>query len=126
IDWIERIALSTGLSIAIVPLLGLLLNFTPWGIRFTPVLAIIVAFTLLLGLAAYLRRMQLPPNHRLSATLELTLFGWRRQTVLVRILTLGLGVSVIVASATLAYIASTPRPAERFTEFFLLGPGGNP
>src|SRR5207245_4585088 len=29
IDWIERIALSFGLSIAVVPLLGLFLNFTP-------------------------------------------------------------------------------------------------
>jgi len=31
IDGIERVALSFGLSIAIVPLIGLVLNFTPWG-----------------------------------------------------------------------------------------------
>ncbi len=31
IDGIERAALSFGLSIAIVPLIGLALNFTPWG-----------------------------------------------------------------------------------------------
>jgi len=30
-DGIERVALSFGLSIAIVPLIGLVLNFTPWG-----------------------------------------------------------------------------------------------
>jgi len=36
IDGIERVALAFGLSIAIVPLLGLVLNFTPWGIRLTP------------------------------------------------------------------------------------------
>ncbi len=34
IDWIERIALSFGLSIAVIPLLGLLVNFTPWGMEF--------------------------------------------------------------------------------------------
>jgi hypothetical protein len=30
---VERIALGLGLSLALVPLLGLALNFTPWGIR---------------------------------------------------------------------------------------------
>ena len=33
INLIERFVLSFGLSIAIVPLIGLGLNFTPWGIR---------------------------------------------------------------------------------------------
>ena len=36
IDGIERVALSFGLGIAAVPLLGLVLNFTPWGIRLVP------------------------------------------------------------------------------------------
>ncbi len=53
IDWIERIALSFGLSIAVVPLLGLLLNFTPWGIRFVPIVATIALFTVGIGYAAY-------------------------------------------------------------------------
>ena len=30
---IERAALSFGLSIAAIPLIGLTLNYTPWGIR---------------------------------------------------------------------------------------------
>ncbi|MDH4300312.1 MAG: DUF1616 domain-containing protein, partial [Dehalococcoidia bacterium] len=30
---VERVALSFGLSIAVVPLVGLILNYTPWGIR---------------------------------------------------------------------------------------------
>src|SRR2546427_7088606 len=59
IDWIERIALSFGLSVAVVPLLGLLLNFTPWGIRFAPIIATIAAFTILVGLTAWWRRMRL-------------------------------------------------------------------
>ena len=33
LDGIERIALSFGLSIAVVPLLGLALNYTPFGSR---------------------------------------------------------------------------------------------
>lgn len=34
---LERLALSIGLSLALVPLVGLILNYTPWGIRLTPV-----------------------------------------------------------------------------------------
>ena len=47
IDGIERVALSFGLSIAIVPLIGLVLNFTPWGIRLTPIMLGVSGFTLL-------------------------------------------------------------------------------
>ncbi len=44
IDIIERIALSFGLSIAVVPLIGLGLNYTPWGIRLEPILLSIFIF----------------------------------------------------------------------------------
>lgn len=36
LDALERFALSIGLSLAIVPLVGLILNYTPWGIRLEP------------------------------------------------------------------------------------------
>lgn len=50
---IEELALSIGLSLAVVPLVGLVLNYTPFGIRITPVLAslsILVALLSLIGL----------------------------------------------------------------------------
>lgn len=34
---LERLALSIGLSLAILPLIGLILNYTPWGIRLVPI-----------------------------------------------------------------------------------------
>ena len=52
----ERIALSFGLSIAVVPLIGLLLNYTPHGIRLAPALLGLSVFTILLALVAYVRR----------------------------------------------------------------------
>src|SRR5574337_2061409 len=33
LDGVERVALSLGLSLAVVPLIGLVLNYTLWGIR---------------------------------------------------------------------------------------------
>jgi len=40
---LERLALSIGLSLAVVPLVGLVLNYTPWGIRLVPVTAALAA-----------------------------------------------------------------------------------
>ncbi|HJJ80031.1 MAG TPA: DUF1616 domain-containing protein, partial [Methanocorpusculum sp.] len=42
IDGIERFALSVGLSIAVVPLIGLVLNYTPFGIRLDPIVISLV------------------------------------------------------------------------------------
>jgi hypothetical protein len=49
LDGLERAALSVGLSLAIVPIVGLALNYTPWGIRLEPIV-ITLAF-LVEGLA---------------------------------------------------------------------------
>lgn len=43
---IERIAFSFGLSLAGVPLVGLVLNYTPWGIKLDPIFASLAAITL--------------------------------------------------------------------------------
>ncbi len=43
---VARIALSFGLGIAVVPLICLALNYTPWGIRLVPVAASLAIFTL--------------------------------------------------------------------------------
>ena len=45
---LERFALSLGLSLALVPLIGLLLNYTPWGIRLNPY--IVVSLLLIIAL----------------------------------------------------------------------------
>ena len=58
LDTIERIALSIGLSLALVPIVGLLLNYTPWGIRLTPITLSLTALTLTFATAALLRENQ--------------------------------------------------------------------
>ncbi len=60
LDGIERVALSFGLSIAVVPLIGLALNYTPWGIRLDPIVVSLLIFSAAMGLIAQYRRSSVP------------------------------------------------------------------
>ena len=55
LDSIERVALSIGMSLALVPIVGLLLNYTPWGIRLTPIVLSLLALTIVFATAAIIR-----------------------------------------------------------------------
>ncbi|KUO82363.1 MAG: hypothetical protein AT718_04625 [Vulcanisaeta sp. JCHS_4] len=56
---LERLALSIGLSLAVVPLVGLILNYTPWGIRLVPILISTNALTIALLTTALVRKARL-------------------------------------------------------------------
>lgn len=56
LDTIERIALSIGMSLALVPVIGLLLNYTPWGIRLTPIVFSLLALTVIFATIAVVRQ----------------------------------------------------------------------
>jgi uncharacterized membrane protein len=124
LGWVERFALSLGLSIAIVPLLGLVLNYTPFGIRLVPVLIVLSAFTISLSLVAWVRRLKVPPEERFRVPFEKLLKVNLGQSVLDKVLSIVLIASIIGSSATLVYVAVTPKTGERFTEFYILGPSG--
>ncbi|HNU35403.1 MAG TPA: DUF1616 domain-containing protein, partial [Methanomassiliicoccales archaeon] len=49
LEMIERVALSFGLSIAVSPLVGFGLNYTPFGIRLAPILFSLAALNIALG-----------------------------------------------------------------------------
>ncbi|MEM3700074.1 MAG: DUF1616 domain-containing protein, partial [Candidatus Bathyarchaeia archaeon] len=55
LDIIERIALSIGMSLALVPIVGLLLNYTPWGIRLAAIVLSLLALTVTFATAALIR-----------------------------------------------------------------------
>ena len=56
---LERVALSIGLSLAIIPLIGLLLNYTPWGIRLGPIVSSTLVYSIALLLVAAYRKYSL-------------------------------------------------------------------
>jgi len=127
IDLIERIALSFGLSIAVVSLIGLCLNFTPWGIRLDPLVISLTLFTVAMILIAQYRRTLLLPGQRyrfpfseIASTVRNS-FHPQEGSRVDRILTIILILSVLIAVITTIYVITFPKQGERFTEFFILG-----
>jgi len=124
LDGIERLALSFGLSIAVVPLLGLVLNYTPWGIRLYPILLTLMAFTTAMSLIAIYRRNKLSPEKRFSISFSVEMPKWSGLSRLDKILTAALVGAIIFAAGSVYYVVTTPKTGEKFTEFYILGPGG--
>ena len=125
IDGIERVALSFGLSIAVVPLIGLVLNFTPWGIRLVPIVVSISAFTLFLTAIAVQRREALAPEDRFAVPYREWYASGRRELLEPdsrgdAALNVLLVVSVLVAFGSVGYAVGVPKEGESFTEFYLL------
>lgn len=124
LDGIERVALSFGLSIAVVPLLGLILNYTPWGIRLYPILLTLLAFTILMSVIASYRRNKLSLEKRFMVSLHVEITKWGDLSRLDKILSVALVGAILFAVGSLYYVVTTPKVGEKFTEFYILGPGG--
>ena len=117
ISGIERVILSFILSIAIVPLIALILNFTPLGVRLEPVLYATSGFIVFASIIAWLRRRRLPIEKRFQIELKLTRPIWNRQTTAGSVV---LMVIIVAAVGVLTYFASHPQPADAYTEFYIL------
>jgi hypothetical protein len=63
LNGIERFALSVGLSLALAPLIGLLLNYTPWGFELTPIVISLSTFTLGVVMVGLGRRYRMRSDH---------------------------------------------------------------
>jgi len=122
LEGLERLGLSLGLSIAILPLMGLLLNYTPIGITLLSTLFFATSFIVGCTVIAYYRRGQLPLEERYALRLELDVAGWRSGGLLDRSLTVALAVSIFAALGTFLFVLAKPEVGERFTEFYVLGP----
>ena len=121
---VERIALSFGLSIAVVPLIVYILNYTPWGIRLNPILFCITLFIVITSLVALYRRWRVPKLLRFEPHLRVklpTLLGWSRMEKAFLGMLL---ISMIVAVVAVAYVVDTHHVGESFTEFYIVGPEG--
>jgi uncharacterized membrane protein len=130
LEGIERAALSVGMSVVIVPLIGLVLNYTSFGIREMPLLISISAFTILACAAAYVRRGKLPEDKAFEVSFKDSARSLAAEVLgnpassTDKILTVILAISVLALVGAVAYVSVVPQEKEPFTEFYILGPDG--
>lgn len=130
LDGIERLALSFGLSIAVVPLIGLVLNYTPWGIRLDSIVTALIIFTAVMLVIAQYRRSLLPPEERFVVPFRTMVSEAKGelfepgQSRLDRALSVILIIAIAAAVITTAFVIVVPKEGEKFTEFYILGTGG--
>ena len=128
LDDIERLALSFGLSVAMVALLGLLLKFI-FGKGLLHLLLSLCLLTIIIIVFAAYRREKLPheerfyvPFHRMQELLKEELDIPKSKTD--RIITAILIFSIVLAIGMLYFVITVPKIGEKFTEFYILGPEG--
>jgi hypothetical protein len=67
LDDIERAALSIGISLAFVPIVGLFLNYTPWGITTTTVTLSLLTLITIFATAAIMQEQQAESKRKPTA-----------------------------------------------------------
>lgn len=117
---IERVALSFGLSIAVVPLIGLIINATPWGIALESSLYSITSFIFITSIIAWLRWRRLPASERFNIEFQMTMLGWGR-SAWDKALSVVLALTILGSLATVGYVIAVPKAGESFSELYILG-----
>ena len=120
VDSIERVALSFGVSVAVVALALFILNYSPWGIRLYPILISLTIFILVTSLIAWQRQRRLPEEQRPIVSLGFSLTPERRQGFS-RFFSVFIVVAIIGTIGTLGYLIANPKMGDSFTEFYVVG-----
>jgi len=118
IDLIERIALSFGTSIAIVPLIALCLNYSPWGIRLEPLILFLSLFVFGMGVIAVFRWFKTSPDERFILTIQISLP--KSEKKFFSVIFFFMICSILIMGVTVLFVIVTPKSGEHFTEFYLL------
>ncbi len=125
LDGPERLALSFGLSVAIIPPLALILDGLPWGIRLWPVVAGEGMVMIGCSLVAWLRRRRMAEEDRFHLAVHLDVKGWwASQDRTSRLIYGILGLALLMAAVGAFAIIALPTEGDFLTEFYLLGPEG--
>ncbi len=129
--YIERIALSLGLSIAIIPLLSLILNYTH-NIKLFPIWVTICIYTLVMVYIATHRRNKISDEERFSIGDDIgkfknILLSYDKSLKGKVNIFLSIVILLLIIFATIGtiyFITATPKIGETFTEFYVLNGTG--
>lgn len=118
---VERVVLSVVLSFAVVPLIVLIFNYTPWGISLEPIFGAVASLIVIASLVALFRRWRLPQSVRFAPRIRIRMPQWGGGSRLDKAISLVLVLLILGAAAALFYVITTPRAPETFTDFYVLG-----
>lgn len=120
LDDLDRLLLSVGVSFAVVPVVGLVLDQTVWGLT-TASLAVGISVVVLSGsVVAAWRRLHLPADERFELPVDRatgrirTLWAGPPLRVVLNLLVVG---SVLVTAASVGYAFANPANTDPYTEF---------
>lgn len=120
-----RLVLSLGASLAIVPLIGLALNSSPWGVRPESSVAFLSPLVISACALGLWRRYRLPAQERFKLEWQALLTLWHRHRWYDKLLGLALLAATAVAATAVAILfLGRQGEGEAFSEFYLLGAQG--
>ncbi|HEY3362109.1 MAG TPA: DUF1616 domain-containing protein [Methanosarcina sp.] len=128
LEGMERIALSIAMSVSVVPLIGLALGQTSWGINEIPLTTSFSGFTLAMLLIAYIRRSRLPADRAFEVSFRTLAFnlisGAEPRSKTEKSLRIILALFFLILIGTGAYVVLVPQEKNPYTEFYILGTNG--
>ncbi|MDM7998891.1 MAG: DUF1616 domain-containing protein [Dehalococcoidia bacterium] len=125
LDGLKRVALSFLMSIAVIALIGLVLNYTSWGIALYPITICVSSFILIASVAAWYRRTAYLPAERFRVEVHFRMPAFlKTRSSLDVVLTTVLVLALLGTTGILLYSVARPKVAERFTEFYVMGTNG--
>jgi uncharacterized membrane protein len=116
LDRTERIGLSLGLSVALIPVLALILDALPWGISRWPIIIGETGLALTFALASLMRPTLPPAPGAETARWNVSL---RRAIVPL----VGMGLVACIAIGLVGLTLALRTPPSTATEFYMLGAG---
>jgi uncharacterized membrane protein len=121
---IERMTLSIGSSIALVILVGLLIEASPWKIRLGSVFLAISLLTVGAVVFATIRRLKRPSEERIDASFASIAAraadAVRPETNIDGLLNAALMIAIVLAAATVGYGVTGTQDRGSFTELYIL------
>jgi uncharacterized membrane protein len=120
----ERAALGVGLSVALLPILGVAVAASPWTLAPGTILLSVAGVTAGLAVLGAIRRLRRPADRRFSLPIRAWSGGARRAvsdgSAADTALNIGLAAAVVVAVAAVGYAVAAPGPEPGYTTVSLL------
>lgn len=115
IDLLERFGLSVGLSVTLLPVVGVILGASPWGISRLTAIAAVTAVTVIGTIVGLAQRARLPGETRFRPHIPAS--RGEGASILVSVT---LAASVVIALGVLGFTVALPQDAGGSTDLYLM------